>query len=298
MAGMISAAAASSSIEDCVDAAVRLKNWRSRLRPPKNIAAPRTSRTLPMIEPTIEALTTSCRPAPSAKRAMMSSGAFPKVTLSSPPMPGPERTASSSVARPMSAAVGMTPSAEAKKVGTAPSGRARAGGGLHGARGRDASIGLVRRPPVALLATVLAVLLAPVAAHAQAPRTVASELDALLAAGAIDQPHHDVWAESYDNAKATLRQLHGTRRRQLDAVIANTRAIANAGLLTPTRAPLVFLTLQRNRAWWSEGPLLRYGQREMFAGSQLVWQYYPGQGLQGLWLGTFGRANGLFQQGG
>ena len=120
MAGMISAAAASSSIEDCVDAAVRLKNWRSRLRPPKNIAAPRTSRTLPMIEPTIEALTTSCRPAPSAKRAMMSSGALPKVTLSRPPMPGPERTASSSVARPMSAAVGMTPSAEAKKVETAP----------------------------------------------------------------------------------------------------------------------------------------------------------------------------------
>ena len=35
-------------------------------------------------------------------------------------MPGPERAASSSVARPMSAAVGMTPSAEAKKIATAP----------------------------------------------------------------------------------------------------------------------------------------------------------------------------------
>jgi hypothetical protein len=34
----------------------------------------------------------------------------------------------------------------------------------------------------------------------------------------------------------------------------------------------------------------------MFAGSQLVWQYYPGQGIQVQWLGTFGRANGLFQQ--
>ena len=73
-----------------------------------------------MIEPTIEALTTSCSPAPRAKRAMMSSGALPKVTLSRPPIPGPERTASSSVARPMSAAVGMTPSAEAKNVTTAP----------------------------------------------------------------------------------------------------------------------------------------------------------------------------------
>jgi hypothetical protein len=154
----------------------------------------------------------------------------------------------------------------------------------------------VPRPPVALLATVLAVLLTAVAAQAQAPRTVPSELDALLAAGVIDAPHHDAWAESYDNAKATLKKLHGTRRRQLDAVLANTRAIAKAGLLTPTRAPLVFLTLQRNRAWWSGGPLLRYGQRVMFADSQLVWQYYPGQGIQVQWLGTFGRANGLFQQ--
>ena len=87
----------------------------------------------------------------------------------------------------------------------------------------------MRRPPVALLATVLAVLLTPAAAHAQAPRTVPSELDALLAAGAIDQPHHDAWAESYDNAKATLKKLHGTRRRQLAAVIANTRALADDG---------------------------------------------------------------------
>jgi len=62
----------------------------------------------------------------------------------------------------------------------------------------------VPRPPVALLATVLAVLLLPVAAHAQVQRTVPSELDALLTAGAIDQAHHDAWAESYDNAKATL----------------------------------------------------------------------------------------------
>ena len=60
-----------------------------------------------------------------------------------------------------------------------------------------------------------------------------SELDALLAAGAIDQAHHDAWAESYDNAKATLKKLHGVRRRQLARCIANTRGLAAAGLLTP-----------------------------------------------------------------
>ena len=47
---------------------------------------------------------------------MMISGALPKVTLSRPPMPGPERAASSSVALPISAAVGITPAAEVKKI--------------------------------------------------------------------------------------------------------------------------------------------------------------------------------------
>jgi hypothetical protein len=154
------------------------------------------------------------------------------------------------------------------------------------------TIGFVRRSSVVLLAVALAVLLP---APAKAATTVPAALDALLAAGAIDQPTHDAWDQSFDDAKRTLRKLHGTRRRQLDAVLDNTRALAAGGLLTAQRAPLAFLTLQRNRAWWAGGPLLRYGQRVSFAGSQLVWQYYPGQGIQVQWLGTFGRANGLWQ---
>ena len=119
MAGMISATTASSSITDCALAAVRSNVWRSRLRPPTSIAAPMTSRMLPRIEPISEALTTSCRPSLRAKKAMMSSGALPKVTLRKPPMPGPERAASSSVARPIRAAVGITPSAEVTKISVA-----------------------------------------------------------------------------------------------------------------------------------------------------------------------------------
>ena len=64
----------------------------------------------------IEALTTSCRPSLSANRAMISSGALPKVTFSRPPMPGPASAASSSVARPISAAVGMIPRAATTKM--------------------------------------------------------------------------------------------------------------------------------------------------------------------------------------
>ena len=66
----------------------------------------------------IVAFTTSCRPFTSAKNAMMSSGKFPNVTFRKPPMPGPDRAASSSVAFPMSAAGGMTAIADATKTAT------------------------------------------------------------------------------------------------------------------------------------------------------------------------------------
>ena len=59
IAGKINAANASVSMPDCALAAVRLKVCLSRGSPPTSMAAPITSRTLPMIEPTIDAFTTS-----------------------------------------------------------------------------------------------------------------------------------------------------------------------------------------------------------------------------------------------
>jgi hypothetical protein len=52
-----------------------------------------------------------------------------------------------------------------------------------------------------------------------------------------------------------------------------------------------------NRRWWATGPLLAYGRRVELSGSELVWQAYPGQGIQIQWLGSFGKANGLFTGG-
>ena len=69
-----------------------------------------------MIEPTIEALTTSWSPSLRAKKAMISSGALPNVTFSRPPRPGPVLAARCSVDSPISAAVGITPSAAARKI--------------------------------------------------------------------------------------------------------------------------------------------------------------------------------------
>ena len=114
--GMRSATTASSSIDACAWAPAALNVCFFRLSPPTNIARPMTSRMLPRIEPISDAFTTSCRPSRSAKKAMTSSGKLPNVTFSRPPIPGPVRAASSSVALPMSAAVGITPSAAATKI--------------------------------------------------------------------------------------------------------------------------------------------------------------------------------------
>jgi hypothetical protein len=115
-AGRMSAISASSSIAAWACAAVALNVCLSRFQPPTSIDAPSTSRMLPRIDPAIDAFTTSWSPAFSANRAMISSGALPNVTFSSPPIPGPERAARCSVASPISAAVGITPSAAVTKM--------------------------------------------------------------------------------------------------------------------------------------------------------------------------------------
>ncbi len=82
------------------------------------------------------------------------------------------------------------------------------------------------------------------------------------------------------------RRCHGDRapdRRQRTA-----DALAAAGVVRDPR---------RQRPWWTTGPLLSSDQRVEFAGSQLVWEYYPGQGIQLQVLGSFGKADGLYTGG-
>ena len=134
-------------------------------------------------------------------------------------------------------------------------------------------------------------------ARAAAPKapTVRAELRRLQDAGLLDAATADSYRDAYDKARATLRKLTGYRRAQLAAVLANVDAAAAGGLFAPSRLPALFLTLQRNRAWWGAAPIPAPGGRVTFQGSELVWQHYPGQGLQIQWLATFGKANGLWR---
>lgn len=130
-----------------------------------------------------------------------------------------------------------------------------------------------------------------------ADRTVFGELGRLWRRRAISQSayrhYRGVWAAAVNTGK----RLHGTRGVELEAVIENVHAIAAAGMLTPSRLPVLFATVDRNRTWWTTGPLLAYGQRVEFAGSELVWEYYPGQGIELQELGSFGKADSLYTAG-
>jgi hypothetical protein len=129
------------------------------------------------------------------------------------------------------------------------------------------------------------------AAQAAKKRTIASELRKLYAAGAIDQTTYLGDLAIRADVRRRVRTLTGARRTQLAGALATVEGMAARGALRPGRLYPVFLTLQRNAEWWSQQPLLSPGQRVTFTGSELVWQYVPGQGIQLHPLANFGKLN-------
>jgi hypothetical protein len=128
-------------------------------------------------------------------------------------------------------------------------------------------------------------------------RTVLSELARLQRTGAIDAPTYRADAASYRAALTEEKHLSGTRRTELAAVTETMHNIAASRQLTASRLPALFATLAANRQWWANGTLLSYGQRVEIAGSQVVWEYYPGQGIQLQVLGSFSKADALYTAG-
>jgi hypothetical protein len=132
-----------------------------------------------------------------------------------------------------------------------------------------------------------------VLAHPPAGRTVRSELARLFRAHAITATAYRRYRTDFNGALTQVRHLTATRGQELEAVIENLHDIAASGKLIPSRLPALFATLERNRQWWRRGPLLSFGQRVEFAGSMLVWEFYPGQGIELQELGSFGKAQAL-----
>jgi D-glucuronyl C5-epimerase C-terminus len=162
--------------------------------------------------------------------------------------------------------------------------------------------------PAALLAAIFA---APAAA---APDPLLGALRTAEATGALPAPQGAQYRQVLANARAVRDGLRGVRRREMAAVLTIAGGIAKRGDLTPARMPAVFLTLERNAEWWSAHgppapgspgengargrrckplPARARATRVSFPGSELVFQYYPGLGLQLQMNGTWGKANAL-----
>ena len=133
-------------------------------------------------------------------------------------------------------------------------------------------------------------------AHAQKKVTVAGELKRLQAEGA-DPAAIAAYRATYDDARARVKRLTGARKVQLGGVVTDLEGMAARKQFTLSRLPSLFLTLQRNIEWWTTQRLLNSGERVGFTGSELVFQFYPGHGIQIQWLGTFGKLNGYWSGG-
>jgi D-glucuronyl C5-epimerase C-terminus len=94
-------------------------------------------------------------------------------------------------------------------------------------------------------------------------------------------------------AQRAHSRLSGTRRAELGAVIAAAEALARTHTLTASRVPAVFLTLRRNREFWTQRALPSAGARFTFGRDPVVFQYYPGTGLALQPLASFGRASAM-----
>ncbi len=139
--------------------------------------------------------------------------------------------------------------------------------------------------------------MAPATAQGAAKkRTVGSELGRLAAAGAIPATERDQRLAAFRAVKRTVRRLPrgSTRRNELGGVVAIVQGIAARRSLTGPRLVPLWLMLERNRAFWSANAAGPSTRRISFPGSQLVWQYFPGQGLQFHPLANFAKLNQLW----
>lgn len=149
------------------------------------------------------------------------------------------------------------------------------------------------------LAPATPVTPAPSAAEA-APKkkrgpTVLESLRKAARQGKISRSEHREYRSLYHRARRTRKRMGGPRRGQLHAVIALLERIARDGKLSSTRMPALFLTLRRNTEFWPERAWPAAGARIDFPGSEVIFQPYPGQGLQiQPWL-TLLRANELWE---
>jgi hypothetical protein len=153
---------------------------------------------------------------------------------------------------------------------------------------------VVRNDPVVPAPSQLEPVGVSVAVKKPPPRGYTAVLRSLLLAKRtrkISATTYRRYVGDYRKARSVRSRLRGARRVQLSYVIGSIEGIAVRKRLTSSRLGSVFLTLERNTQYW---PRMRFPAAKdqlTFRGSQILFQYYPGHGLQIQQLSTFKKAN-------
>jgi hypothetical protein len=124
-------------------------------------------------------------------------------------------------------------------------------------------------------------------------RAVSRGLRSACRAKRISRFRYAHYRHVYAKARSTRRRLRGARGAQLGYVIVTVERISLRGRLRASRLPALFLELQRNYQYWPHRRYPSSGTFVTFRGSEIIFQYYPGRGLQIQPLATFKKANNL-----
>jgi len=124
-------------------------------------------------------------------------------------------------------------------------------------------------------------------------KAVARALNTGLRRRSISRSKYRRYKRQYALARSLRAKLKGQRRRELQSVIATVEAIALRRQLTASRMAPVFLILERNTQFWRRSPFPRSRGYVQFPGSQMLFEYYVGEGLQLQPLANFKKANAL-----
>ena len=133
------------------------------------------------------------------------------------------------------------------------------------------------------------------AAIAQARRspTVPAALSVARLTGRITPAQEQRMRREWTAANAVLAKLTGVRQTELGYAVGSVNALAAAHLLTADRLDPTFLVLNTNVRFWPGAAIPAAGWRTSFGNDPVIFQYYPGHGLQLQPLASWGRANAL-----
>ncbi len=115
--------------------------------------------------------------------------------------------------------------------------------------------------------------------------------------GTLDAADYQSDVQAWNQAISEQKHLTKWRAAQLGGETATLDEMAADKQVTVPRLPVLMLTLRNNISYWKTGPALGNGAAVQFQGSELVWEYYAGSGIQLQVLHTFGEGDGYYEAG-